>query len=62
MVATFVYGMGIEQFSPQYKDRVYRIAHPLGWMLIVSSPKYIDELKRTPDDKLSFDDGTREVS
>ena len=32
-----------------------------GWLLIVTGPKLIDELRRSPDDELSSTEGTTQV-
>ncbi|GJJ07761.1 hypothetical protein Clacol_001966 [Clathrus columnatus] len=40
----------------KYKDRIYRIPDKDRWQIIVSRPDQIEELRKAPDDVLSFKD------
>ena len=45
----------------QYYGSAFKVALFDGWMVHVSGPEMIDELKRRPDDELSFSEGADEV-
>lgn len=47
--------------SGQYHGSVFKVALLQHWMVIVSGPKMVDELRRRRDDELSFTEGTEEV-
>lgn len=42
----------------KYKGKPYKVAQLFRWHVIVSGPKLIDELRKAPDDVLSFDEAT----
>lgn len=46
----------------QYGGRPFRFATRKYWHYVVSDPKLIDELRRAPDDQLSFSKAVDEVS
>lgn len=45
----------------QYKGRVFKIPHLMGWHVLVSTPELIEELRRAPDEVLSFEHAVGEV-
>lgn len=45
----------------QYKGRAFRVATFDHWLVIVSGPKLIDDIRRAADDELSFDEAANEV-
>jgi hypothetical protein len=45
----------------QYGGRPFKISNGHRWLVILSNPKLIDELRRAPDDELSFLDSVNEV-
>lgn len=47
--------------SAQYYGSTFKVALLDAWMVYVSGPELIDELKRRPDDELSFHEGADEV-
>ena len=38
----------------KYRDGIFRIPTPTRWLVLVSGPKLTDELRKAPDDVLSF--------
>ncbi|KAH9942847.1 cytochrome P450 [Amylocystis lapponica] len=38
----------------KHRDSVFKIAMPDRWLVVVNGPKLIDELRRLPDDQMSF--------
>ncbi|KAK0457764.1 cytochrome P450 [Desarmillaria tabescens] len=55
--ATGVLQYGYNKFS----NRVFKIAHLNRWMVVVASPELIEDLRRAPEDVLSFQEGVSEV-
>lgn len=51
----------LQEGQLKYGGRPFRIATRRYWQYIVSSPKLIDELRRAPDDELSFLDAVNEA-
>ena len=45
----------------QYGGKPFRLATHMFWEVVVSDTKLIDELRRAPDDQLSFNDGVNDV-
>ena len=45
----------------QYHGSVFKVALLQHWMVVVSGPKMVEDLRRRPDDELSFTEGTEEV-
>ncbi len=46
----------------QYYGTIFKVAMLDGWLVIFTGPKLIDELRRSPDEELSADEGVAEVS
>ena len=46
----------------QHKSAPFKIANKYGWMVILGNRKHIEELRRAPDDELSFFQATVDVS
>ena len=42
--------------------RVFKVATPSRWVVVVTSAKLLDELRGAPDDVLSFDEFVEDVS
>ncbi|PBK99161.1 cytochrome P450 [Armillaria gallica] len=55
--ATGVLEYGYHKFS----NRVFKVAHLNRWMVVVASPELIEDLRRAPEDVLSFQEGVSEV-
>jgi hypothetical protein len=45
----------------QFKGKVFKVATLDKWVVVVCSPKLIDELRKAPDDELSFDGAVVDV-
>ena len=59
-------GLGIDSYvTPvtrlQYYGSVFKVPLPEQWILIVSGPKMVEELRKRPDDELSFSAGVEDV-
>ncbi|CAL1702998.1 unnamed protein product [Somion occarium] len=50
----------IQEGYDKYKGRAFKIPEVFRWMVIVTGPKLIEELRKAPDDTLSFEEATRE--
>ena len=46
----------------QHKSAPFKIANKYGWMVILSNRMHIEELRRAPEDELSFFEATTDVS
>ena len=46
---------------PQFHGKAFKIALLDQWTVVVSGPKMVDELRKRPDEELSFIEGTEEV-
>ena len=46
----------------QYRGGAFRVANHNRWHIVVTGPQLIEELKKAPDDVLSFNDAIVEVS
>jgi hypothetical protein len=46
---------------PQFKGGVFKVAALDKWILVVSGPQLIDELRKAPEDALSFDSAVTDV-
>ena len=46
----------------QHKSAPFKVANMYGWMVILSNRKHIEELRRAPDDELSFMEAASNVS
>jgi len=44
-----------------YKDKFFRVPMMDRWMVVLTGPKLVEELRRIPDDKLSFDHAMRDI-
>ncbi|KAH9915638.1 cytochrome P450 [Amylocystis lapponica] len=51
----------LEEAYNLYKGTSYKFADIKGWHVVVSGPRLVDELLRTPDDMLSVIDATRQM-
>lgn len=45
----------------QYKGLPFKLANFDKWIVIISGPKLVEELRQAPDDTLSFSQGVAEV-
>ena len=45
----------------QYYGRSFKVALPDMWLVVVSGSEMIDDLRRRPDDEVSFLEGAEEV-
>ena len=45
----------------QYKDGFFRVPMMDRWLVVVTGPELVDELRKIPDEKLSFDHAVRDV-
>lgn len=45
----------------QYPDGIFKVATIDKWMVVVTGRKRLDELRKAPDDALSFQEATDEV-
>jgi hypothetical protein len=45
----------------QFKGGVFKVATHDKWMVVVSDPVLIDELRKAPQDELAFDDAVIDV-
>ena len=45
----------------QYYGTSFKVAFPDKWLVVVSGSEMLDELRRRPDDELSFLEGAEEV-
>ena len=45
----------------QYKGGLFRVPLLTRWTVIVTGPKFIEELRKAPDEQLSFEDAIDEV-
>ncbi|KAI0654468.1 cytochrome P450 [Cubamyces menziesii] len=52
----------VEEGYKKYYGSAFKVALFDGWMVHVSGPEMIDELKRRPDDELSFSEGADELA
>ena len=46
----------------QHKSAPFKVANKYGWMVILSNRKHIEELRKAPDDELSFFQAASDVS
>ena len=46
----------------QYKGGIFKVALFDKWLLVLSGRKYVEELRKYPDDQVSFLYGTAEVA
>ena len=46
---------------PQYYGTLFKVAMLDGWLVVFTGPKLIDELRRSPEEELSANEGTAEV-
>ncbi|ESK84204.1 cytochrome p450 [Moniliophthora roreri MCA 2997] len=51
----------ISEGYEKYQGRVFKIPRLTGWDIIVTSPQLIDELRKAPDEYLSFDEAMNEA-
>ncbi|KAI1793056.1 cytochrome P450 [Ganoderma leucocontextum] len=51
----------LQEGYQKYHGSVFKVALLQHWMVVVSGPKMVDELRRRPDDELSFTEGTEEI-
>nr|BAL05092.1 cytochrome P450 [Phanerodontia chrysosporium] len=49
----------IEEGYRKYKGRIFRIADLNRWTVVVTSPSLVEELRKAPEDVLSFHEGIR---
>lgn len=47
--------------SLQFHGSVFKVALFGQWMVVVSGPKMVDELRKRPDEEMSFIEGVEEV-
>ena len=47
--------------AAQYRGGAFRIANHNRWHIVVTGPQLIEELKKAPDDVLSFNEAIKEV-
>lgn len=52
----------MKALSTQFKDRAFKVAQLDGWHVIVSGNKLVEELRKAPDDQLSFLEAVTDVS
>lgn len=45
----------------QYRGGAFRIANHNRWHIVVTGPQLIEELKKAPDDVLSFDEAIKQA-
>lgn len=45
----------------QYKDSTFKVALFDRWLVVVSGRTLVEELRRLPDDQVSFEKGAEEV-
>lgn len=45
----------------KYKGQIFKVANLNHWLIVVSGPHLIEELRQAPDDELSFSEGINEV-
>lgn len=58
----FVYRLGfVVDFAFQFYNTTYKVPTLDSWLVIVSGPKMIDDVRRRPDGEMSFDAGVQEV-
>lgn len=48
-------------FAGQHYGKVFKVATPASWAIVVSGPELINDFRRAADDELSFDDAANEV-
>ena len=46
----------------QHRSAPFKVADIYRWIVVVSSPKHVEELRRAPDDTLSFAEAIKDVS
>ncbi|KAH8092525.1 cytochrome P450 [Cristinia sonorae] len=46
----------VQQGYDKYKGRAFKVPELFRWMIIVTGPQLIEELRKAPDDQLSFDE------
>ncbi|KAF8999930.1 cytochrome P450, partial [Hymenopellis radicata] len=44
----------------QYKDQPFKVALPDGWRVVITNPELVEELRKAPEDTLSFDEAVNE--
>ncbi|EJC99414.1 uncharacterized protein FOMMEDRAFT_32745, partial [Fomitiporia mediterranea MF3/22] len=52
----------LQEGYDKFKSRTFKVPQMRRWLVIVNTPELIDEVSRAPEDRLSFVEGTREVS
>lgn len=53
--------LSITSEALQYKEGVFKIPLTDRWLVVVSGPKLVEELRKLPDDKMSFLDAIADV-
>ncbi|KAF9000036.1 cytochrome P450 [Hymenopellis radicata] len=43
-----------------YKDQPFKVALPDGWRVVITNPELVEELRKAPEDTLSFDEAVNE--
>ncbi|KAM5535892.1 hypothetical protein V8D89_010510 [Ganoderma adspersum] len=51
----------LQEGYDKYHGSVFKVALLQRWMVVVSGPKMVEDLRRRPDDELSFTEGTEET-
>ncbi|KAF8445764.1 cytochrome P450 [Boletus edulis BED1] len=51
----------VQQGYDLYKDNFFRVPMMDRWLVVLTGPKLVEELRKIPDDKLSFDHAMRDI-
>ncbi|KAF8560196.1 cytochrome P450 [Imleria badia] len=51
----------VQQGYDLYKDKFFRVPMMDRWMVVLTGPELVEELRKIPDDKLSFDHAMRDI-
>ncbi|KAH9942851.1 cytochrome P450 [Amylocystis lapponica] len=51
----------LEEGLEKHRDSVFKVAMPDRWMVVVNGPKLIDELRKLPDNQVSFTEAADET-
>jgi hypothetical protein len=54
-------GNNVDDGCPKYYGKPFKVATPGRWVVIVSGPTLIEEIRRLPDDVVNFTEASDEV-
>ncbi|THU77013.1 hypothetical protein K435DRAFT_703392 [Dendrothele bispora CBS 962.96] len=52
----------VKEGYDKYHGRAFKVRMPYRWVIIATGPDLVNDIKRAPDDMMSFDEAVNDVS